>query len=283
MTADVVLSRRLLSPRRLPWLGDDVRFSPLHSPLLAPSFPFSLSPRSLTPATHPSSHRRKGRATYFGADAWSIHKGSCGFGDQFPDVYPGVHVLAPSDRSSLFANSCGKCFEVKCRQEPYTDGYGGVFDNANQCHNTTQSLVARVVDACPCDYPGNAYSNKRWCCQDAGAGDMHMDLSVWAFEKLGRKGPGSMALEFREVPCNYLPDHPAVVPEYESETAKDIPPKSARRPHEYTFVRGRGDWLGKTQGSVNRVTEEDEAWAPIVDGSEVYRDGTYNLSFAPEE
>lgn len=262
MTADVVLSRRLWSPRRLPWLGDDVRFSPLHSPLLAPSFPFSLSPRSLTPATHPSSHRRKGRATYFGADAWSIHKGNCGFGDQFPDVYPGVHVLAPSDRSSLFANSCGKCFEVKCRQEPYTDGYGGVFDNANQCHNTTQSLVARVVDACPCDYPGNAYSNKRWCCQDDGAGDMHADLSVWAFEKLGRKGPGSMALEFREVPCNYLPDHPAVVPEYESETAKDIPPKSARRPHEYTFVRGRDDWLGKTQGSVNRVTEEDEAWAP---------------------
>ena len=264
-------------------MGDDVRFSPLHSPLLAPSFPFSLSPRSLTPATHPSSHRRKGRATYFGADAWSIHKGNCGFGDQFPDVYPGVHVLAPSDRSSLFANSCGKCFEVKCRQEPYTDGYGGVFDNANQCHNTTQSLVARVVDACPCDYPGNAYSNKRWCCQDDGAGDMHADLSVWAFEKLGRKGPGSMALEFREVPCNYLPDHPAVVPEYESETAMDIPPKSARRPHEYTFVRGRDDWLGKTQGSVNRVTEEDEAWAPIVDGNEVYRDGTYNLSFAPEE
>lgn len=30
---------------------------------------------------------------------------------------------------------------------------------------------------------------------------------------------------------------------------------------------------------MNRVTEEDEAWAPIVDGSEVYRDGTYNLSF----
>ena len=247
--------------------------------LLAPSFAPSLSPRSLTPATHPSSHRRKGRATYFGADAWSIHKGNCGFGDQFPDVYPGVHVLAPSDRSSPFANSCGKCFEVKCRQEPYTDGYGRVFDNANQCHNTTQSLVARVVDACPCDYPSNAYSNKRWCCQDDGAGDMHADLSVWAFEKLGRKGPGSMALEFREVPCNYLPDHPAVVPEYESETAKDIPPKSARRPHEYTFVRGRGDWLGKTQGSVNRVTEEDEAWGPIVDGSEVYRDGKYNLSF----
>lgn len=142
---------------------------------------------------------RDGRATYFGADAWSIHKGSCGLGYQHEGVYPGFHVLAPSDQSSPFAGSCGKCFEVKCRQEPYTDGYGNTFDNQDQCHNTTESLVVRAVDTCPCDYPSNAYSNRRWCCQDEGAGGMHADLSVWAFEKLGRKGPGSMAMSYREV------------------------------------------------------------------------------------
>jgi hypothetical protein len=228
---------------------------------------------------HPPPPCRNGRATYFGTDAWSIHKGNCGLGDQFEDVYPGFHVLAPSDQSSPFAGSCGKCFELKCRQEPYTDGYDNWFDNSNQCHNTSESLVARVVDACPCDYPGNAYSNKRWCCQDKGAGDMHADISVWAFEKLGRKGPGSMALSFREVPCNYLPENPAYVRDYEGETWKDYPPKSARRPHEWTFISGRNDWLGKTQGSVHRVSDPESAWAPIVDGSHLYRDGTYNLSY----
>lgn len=39
----------------------------------------------------------------------------------------------------------------------------------------------QVVDSCPCNYPTNAYSNRRWCC-----GDMyHLDLSTWAFEKVG--------------------------------------------------------------------------------------------------
>ena len=188
-------------------------------------------------------------------------------------------MLAPSDLSSEFGDSCGKCFEIKCRQEPYTDAYGNYFDNVDQCHNTTQSLVARVVDACPCDYPGNRYSNKRWCCQDSGAGEMHADLSVWAFERLGRKGPGSMALSYREVPCNYMPDYPAIRPAYERETRQDLPKRSDRRPHEWTFVKGRKDDRGKTQGSVNRVANPEDAWAPIVEGSIVYRDGTFNLSY----
>jgi hypothetical protein len=41
-------------------------------------------------------------------------------------------------------------------------------------------VVVKVTDTCPCHYPGNYRSNKRWCC-----GDMpHFDLSVWAFEKV---------------------------------------------------------------------------------------------------
>jgi hypothetical protein len=42
------------------------------------------------------------------------------------------------------------------------------------------SVVIKVTDTCPCNYPNNWYSNKRWCC-----GDMpHFDLSVWAFERV---------------------------------------------------------------------------------------------------
>jgi hypothetical protein len=187
--------------------------------------------------------------------------------------------MAPSDMSGEFAGSCGKCFEIKCRQESYTDGYSNYFDNAGQCHNTSESLVARVVDACPCDYPSNQYSNKRWCCQDKGAGGMHADLSVWAFEKLGRKGPGSMAMSYREVPCNYLPAESAYARPEEGTTPKDYPPKSARRPHEWTYVDGRTDSAGKTQGAVNRIEDPESAWAPIIKGDEIYRDGTFNLSF----
>lgn len=37
-----------------------------------------------------------------------------------------------------------------------------------------------ITDTCPCVYPDNYASNKRWCC-----GDMyHLDLSVWAYEKV---------------------------------------------------------------------------------------------------
>lgn len=48
--------------------------------------------------------------------------------------------------------------------------------------------VPQVTDTCPCNYPSNAYSNRRWCC-----GDMyHLDLSTYAFEKVsnraGRRG-----------------------------------------------------------------------------------------------
>ncbi len=39
----------------------------------------------------------------------------------------------------------------------------------------------QITDTCPCNYPSNAYSNRRWCC-----GDMyHLDMSTWAFEKVG--------------------------------------------------------------------------------------------------
>ena len=44
--------------------------------------------------TRTPTRRQKGRSTYFGNDGYSIHKGSCGLGYQFPDVYPGTYLLA---------------------------------------------------------------------------------------------------------------------------------------------------------------------------------------------
>jgi hypothetical protein len=54
----------------------------------------------------------------------------------------------------------------------------------------------------------NYYSNKRWCC-----GDMyHLDMSVWAFEKLAQTKWGVIAIESRDVPCWYKPKTAARLP-----------------------------------------------------------------------
>jgi hypothetical protein len=195
-------------------------------------------------------------------------------------VYPGYHVIAISDRSNEFELSCGKCYEVKCRAEQYSDGKGNQYDGQN-CYNTDESLVVRVVDACPCNYPNNRYSNERWCCQDQGAGDMHVDMSVWAFEKLARRSRGSMAMAYRQVPCNYIPEFPARAGD-EGETPLDIPPSSARRPHEQIFIK-RTDEKGVFQGAVNTISKDEDPWGEVIPGGLVYRNGTYNGSWGGRE
>ena len=58
------------------------------------------------------------------------------------------------------------------------DGYGAQLDRNNVCKGG--SVVVQITDTCPCHYPNNYYSNKRWCC-----GDMpHFDMSLWAFGKV---------------------------------------------------------------------------------------------------
>ena len=146
-------------------------------------------------------------------DGWSINKGSCGFKYQRPDVYPGVDVAALSDaHPSEYLNSCGRCYEVKCAPLEVTDGYGQTIDRQSACYNSSQSVVVKIVDSCDCIYPSNSYSNRRWCCGDAGAGAGHFDLSVWAFEKLANKTNGVIAISFRRVSCSYRPPRPAPSP-----------------------------------------------------------------------
>ena len=114
--------------------------------------------------------------------------------------------------------------------------------------------------------------------QDNGAGDMHTDLSVWAFEKLARKSFGVMALRYREVPCNYYPENPAL--DAENPTPYDYPPKQARKPHEQVFVK-RTDPRGVAQGAIYTVDDESEVndKSNIVSPKMLYRDGTYALSY----
>jgi hypothetical protein len=44
---------------------------------------------------------------------------------------------------------------------------------------TPYALLCR----CPCNYAGNAESNKRWCCGDFP----HLDMSEWALSKITKE------------------------------------------------------------------------------------------------
>jgi hypothetical protein len=122
-----------------------------------------------------------------------------------------------------YQGSCGKCKEVRCRNSNFADGYGQWLERANVCFNNYASVVVMVTDTCPCQYPGNYYSNKRWCCNDM----YHLDMSVWAYEKLAERKWGVIAVSWRDVPCWYRPKSPAKAPQWAGVSAQ---PWWMRRP-----------------------------------------------------
>ncbi|WIA22297.1 hypothetical protein OEZ85_004615 [Tetradesmus obliquus] len=104
----------------------------------------------------------QGRATFYGgSDGMSIHQGSCMFGNIDGNKGTGWDIAAISDKASDYAGSCGRCYEVACRPTHIRDGYGSSMDRTHSC-NGQSSVIVTVTDTCPCYYPSNAYSNKRW-------------------------------------------------------------------------------------------------------------------------
>ena len=109
---------------------------------------------------------------------WSIHDGSCTHDYIWPDQGTGWDVAALADTHPEYSGSCGACYEIECSGETMRDGYGAQLDRNGVCKGG--SVVVKISDTCPCNYPNNYYSNKCWCC-----GDMpHFDMSAWAFEKV---------------------------------------------------------------------------------------------------
>jgi hypothetical protein len=72
-------------------------------------------------------------------------------------------LSSPASLSTLStpAGSCGRCYEVACRPTYIRDGYGSSMDRRHSCYSG-KSVIVTVTDTCPCYYPSNAYSNKRW-------------------------------------------------------------------------------------------------------------------------
>eukprot|EP01023_Acetabularia_acetabulum_P054513 TRINITY_DN616_c0_g1_i1.p1 TRINITY_DN616_c0_g1~~TRINITY_DN616_c0_g1_i1.p1 ORF type:complete len:197 (+),score=41.49 TRINITY_DN616_c0_g1_i1:115-705(+) len=151
-----------------------------------------------------------GRATFYGDKPWdfTIHYGSCGYYYLCKDEGTGWDIAALSDVNPAQGGSCGRCYELKCNPTVLKDGYGASLDRSNICRDPEASVVVTITDKCPCTYASNSYSNKRWCC-----GDMdHMDVSVWAFEKLADLKWGVIGIQYREVSCGYQPSKKAQPP-----------------------------------------------------------------------
>ncbi|GMH39983.1 hypothetical protein BSKO_07887 [Bryopsis sp. KO-2023] len=151
-----------------------------------------------------------GRATSYGSEPWlwSIHEGSCGYGYIWPDEPLGWDKAAMPDVHPDYAGSCGRCYEVACDPTLFSDNFNNAIDRRHVCYDSSQSVVVHVSDTCPCNYPANFYMNKRWCC-----GDMdHLDLSIWAFEKLANAKWGVIGIKYRQVPCTQTPANPAPAP-----------------------------------------------------------------------
>lgn len=211
---------------------------------------------------------RTGRCTYYGGptDPWSIHVGACNFGYLYGSDPLGWDVAAINDGNPLYEDSCGRCVEVKCDPRWISDSYGGSYDRTTACIDPTQSVIVRITDDCPCTYPRNAYSNKRWCCNDVE----HLDLSIWAFEKLASTRWGVIGLKYRAVPCTDVPAKPA--PKVQNPTrgpeapagnvriARDWPDMSRNRAPSITLFGSGGfqngfydsSWSSKVQASAGK-------------------------------
>eukprot|EP01026_Neomeris_dumetosa_P056197 TRINITY_DN5136_c1_g1_i4.p1 TRINITY_DN5136_c1_g1~~TRINITY_DN5136_c1_g1_i4.p1 ORF type:complete len:406 (-),score=59.39 TRINITY_DN5136_c1_g1_i4:268-1485(-) len=192
-----------------------------------------------------------GRATFYGNEPWywPIHRGSCGFGYLCKDEGTGWDVAAISDQHWAGA-SCGVCFEFKCNPAHFTDGYGQTLDRADSCFDPEASVVATIVDTCPCTYAANAYSNRRWCCGDTD----HFDLSVWAFEKLSDLKWGVISVYYRQVACDYQPQKKAPIPPKGEHWGEDPSAYGASCPRN-NFPR-YGD--GEQQLQVEKAEQEAE-------------------------
>lgn len=79
----------------------------------------------------------------------------------------------------------------------FKDNYGNTLDRQGACYDSSKSMVVTVTDTCPCHYPANFYSNKRWCCMDMD----HLDISVYTYDKLADRKWGVIGLEYKPVGC----------------------------------------------------------------------------------
>ena len=90
---------------------------------------------------------------------------------------------------------CGACYRVTCvpgRLRGKRDSELGPWDG---CLYPNASVTVMVTDSCPCAHWNP--SNKRHCCGP----QRHVDLSFWAFAKIGKLEQGVVDVDLERVDC----------------------------------------------------------------------------------
>lgn len=190
---------------------------------------------------------QRARATWYDDAPWmTVDWGSCGYGYIDKSRFPDYHVAALSESFPGFHGSCGKCYEIACDPMDFRDGFGEHLHRSGVCRDPGASIIVTITDSCPCNKPENAHSNKRWCCGDMN----HMDVSVWAFEKLADLKWGVIGIKYREVPCGTKPAKPAQLGGGQWPTGRRSPQDSlskygAHNAPGYKTFQGRYSEVGK--------------------------------------
>ncbi|KAJ9525540.1 hypothetical protein QJQ45_003087 [Haematococcus lacustris] len=140
---------------------------------------------------------QEGRGTWFDVQDGDLRTANCHF--RWDQVRTGKYIGAFSDTNPMFRGSCGKCIELRCQNADFKDGFGQTLDRKNACKDPKRSIFVTIADACPCHYPSNHHSNKRWCCGDSSR--THIDVTQEAFAQLADLGHGVIALQWRLVDC----------------------------------------------------------------------------------
>ncbi|KAL6752293.1 RlpA-like double-psi beta-barrel-protein domain-containing protein-containing protein [Haematococcus lacustris] len=167
-----------------------------------------------------------GRSTWFDVQDNDLKTANCHF--RWDQVKTGSYIAAFSDSNPLFAKSCGMCIEVRCQNAVFKDGYGQTMDRNRACKDPSKSIYLTIADACPCNYPNNHHSNKRWCCGDDSS-RQHIDITQSAFAQLADTSVGVIGLQWRTVDCSIVKSGTGV--SYGSSPSTSSPtPSSASSP-----------------------------------------------------
>ncbi|KAJ9525881.1 hypothetical protein QJQ45_009241 [Haematococcus lacustris] len=129
---------------------------------------------------------QEGRGTWFDVQDGDLRTANCHF--RWDQVRTGKYIGAFSDTNPMFRGSCGKCIELRCQNADFKDGFGQTLNRKNACKDPKRSIFVTIADACPCHYPSNHHSNKRWCCGDSSR--THIDVTQEAFAQLADLGHG---------------------------------------------------------------------------------------------
>ncbi len=82
------------------------------------------------------------------------------------DRATGWDIVALADTNWDYANSCGRCVEVRCQPSTFTDGYGESLDRTDGvCRDPDASVIVQVRVRVKREKPCKASSGNRGRCR----------------------------------------------------------------------------------------------------------------------